>query len=198
MGRFRRVTHFKEGFSDGESAFEHWYRNHTAYFITARTRDGYPSFKTDQAKAIFWDRFDHWTKEYGYVEYVTTLLVNHYHTEGFLPIGENLGHMMQRIHGSIAKVVNDVLPERRLPFWREAGRRDYFDGCLRDENQCRLAYRYTLNQSVKAGIVRNWREYPHTRVNVDIDSAVEHAKEHHAFMEGVEYKRYKERRKSTR
>ena len=39
--------------------------------------------------------------------------------------------------GTVAKLVNDLLPERHVPFWREARRNDYFDGCLRDELQCR-------------------------------------------------------------
>lgn len=198
MHHFRRMTRSDASKATGQSRFEHWYRDDTAYFITARTRAGFPAFDSDQAKAIFWGRFDHWTKQFGYIEYVTTLMNNHYHTEGFLPIGEDLGRMMQRIHGSIAKLVNDLLPTRHLPFWREAGKHDYFDGCLRDETQCRLAYRYTLMQSVKAGIVRDWRIYPHTRVSMDVDSAIRHAHAHHGFMEGIEYKRYKQRKQSAR
>ena len=77
--------------------------------------------------------------------------------------------MMQRIHGSVAKLVNDLLPERRTPFWGDPGHQDYFDGCIRDEKQCRLAYRYTLTQSVRHGLCRDWREYRHTRVNVDLE-----------------------------
>jgi hypothetical protein len=198
MDHFRRMTRSNARFATGTARFEHWYRDHTAYFITARTREGFCAFETDEAKSIFWDRFDYWSKQFGYVEYVTTLLNNHYHTEGYLPIGEDLGRMMQRIHGSVAKLGNDVLPERRLPFWREAGKHDYFDGCLRDETQCRLAYRYTLMQSVKAGIVRDWRDYPQTRVSMEVDDAVKHALAHRGFMEGIEYKRYKQYRKSAR
>ena len=197
MGTFRKFTHSREGFSTG-ATLQHWYRDHTAYFITARCRDGFAAFATDEAKAIFWDRFDYWSKQFGYVEYVTTLMNNHYHTEGFLPIGKDLGRMMQRIHGSVAKLVNDLLPERRLPFWRESGRRDYFDGCLRDEMQCRLAHRYTIMQGVRAGIVRDWRAYPHTRVSMDVDTAVQYALERKGFMEGVEYKRYKNYRRTNR
>jgi hypothetical protein len=46
---------------------------------------------------------------------------NHYHTLGYLKKGEQLGPMMREFHGSVAKLVNDVLPERHLPFWRRAG-----------------------------------------------------------------------------
>ena len=43
--------------------------------------------------------------------------------------------MMQRLHGSVAKLVNDLLPQRLTPFWRDAEGKGYFDGCIRDEKQ---------------------------------------------------------------
>lgn len=97
--------------------------------------------------------------------WVATLLDNHYHTLGYLKVGENLGEMMRKIYGSVAKLVNDTLEVRRVPFWKDAESHDYFDVCLRDEKQCRLAYTYTLKQAERAGIVRDWREYAHTHVS---------------------------------
>ena len=41
---------------------------------------------------------------------------NHYHTLGYLREGQRLPSMMQRIHGSVAKLVNDKLPVRRTSF----------------------------------------------------------------------------------
>src|SRR5829696_2954276 len=108
---FRKFSHSKNERTETKHRFEHWYRDNTVYFITSRTHDGYAAFDTEAAKAIFWDRFTHWTRFYGFVPWVTTLLNNHYHTEGYLRVGTNLGPMMQRIHGSVAKLVNDILPE---------------------------------------------------------------------------------------
>jgi hypothetical protein len=111
--------------------FEHWYRDNTVYFITARVRDRINAFASEDAKAIFWDRFNHYTKEFGFTPWVTSLLDNHWHSEGYLRIGENLGPMIQRIHGSVAKLVNDVLPRRiASPFWCDVGQHGYFDGAL--------------------------------------------------------------------
>ena len=101
--------------------FEHWYRDNQVYFITARCKERYPAFKTDQAKTVFFDRFTHYTQTYQFEPWATCLLDNHYHTLGYLPIGKNLGPMMQRIHGSVAKLVNDLLePDRLKPFWRDS------------------------------------------------------------------------------
>ncbi len=170
--------------------FEHWYADNQVYFITARSCERYPAFASQKAKQIFWDRFNFYTAKYLFTPWVTSLMENHYHVLGYCRTGPLLGRMMQRIHGSVAKLVNDILPVRIVPFWSEAGHQDYFDGCIRDEKQCRLAFRYTLMQSVRCGLCRDWREYPHTRVNVELERGVKRALELGAFLEGVPYKRY--------
>lgn len=177
----------------GEHRYEHWLVDNQVYFITARCRDQYPAFTTEAAKHVFWDRFEHYTKEFRFVPWVTSLLDNHYHTLGYLYESRNLSPLMQRLHGSVAKLVNDLLPERRLNFWRDAKGHEYFDGAIRDEKQGRLAYRYTLMQAVRHGVVCDWREYPHTRVNVEVEAAIRRSLELNAFLEGVPYKRYQKR-----
>jgi hypothetical protein len=190
MPRFRKSSHAREEFKDGRHRFEHWYRDNTIYFITARCRDGFPAFKCDGAKLIFWDRFGHYANEFGFDPWLTTLLDNHYHTVGHLRIGANLGRMMQRLHGSVAKLVNDLLTQRRVPFWKCENQNDYFDGCLRDEMHYRRAYRYTLMQAVRAGLVRDWRLFPHTRVCVGLEAGLTHAVALGAFLPEIEYPRY--------
>jgi len=177
----------------GRHRFEHWCRDNQVYFITARCRDAYPAFASEQAKAVFWERFEHYTREAGFTPWVTSLLHNHYHTIGYAPHGPAVGTMMQRIHGSVAKLVNDLLPQRRRPFWRDHSGHDYFDGCIRDEKQARLAYRYTLIQPERHGLADRWQDYPHTRVNVGLEPAIKRASELNAFLEGVPYKRYLDR-----
>jgi len=120
MRRFRARSCRAQEYHEGRHRFEHWYRDNSVYFITARCRERYPAFQSEVAKTVFWDRFDHYTQHYGFVPWVTTLLDNHYHTLGYLKVGEQLGPMMQRIHGSVAKLVNDVLPGRHPPFGAKA------------------------------------------------------------------------------
>jgi hypothetical protein len=175
----------------GQHRFEHWYRDNSVYFITARYSDKYPAFEREAAQQVFWDRFEHWSAQHGFFPWVTTLMNNHYHTMGYLRKGEQLGEMMRKIHGSVAKLVNDLLPQRRVPFWHERGaRRDYFDGCLRNETQCRRTYDYVLNQSVKARSVRDYRDYPNTRVKIDLDRGLRRALKLKSFLPHVPYKRY--------
>jgi len=190
MTRYTRKSGSSHHRYNGENRFEHWYRDNQVYFITARCRDRFPAFASEEARAVFWDRFTHYTKAYGFTPFVTSLLNNHYHTLGYLRVGEDLGPMMRKLHGSVAKLVNDLLPERWVPFFRERNGNDYFDGCIRDELQYRRAYRYTLRQAVRAGLVRKWEDYPHTRVGVELERALKRAKALKAFLEGVPYKRY--------
>jgi REP element-mobilizing transposase RayT len=197
MPRFRVSTHSRREFIKRQHRFEHWYRDNTVYFITARCRDRYPAFQSEDAKSVFWDRFDHYTQHYGFVPWVTSLLHNHYHTLGYLKVGENLGPMMQRIHGSVAKLVNDLLPERRVPFWREGSHNDYFDGCIRDETQCERAYRYTLTQSVRHRLCSDYRRYPHTHVSIEVRRGIKRAIDIKAFLSEVPYPRYGQRTRNS-
>lgn len=188
--RFRKSSVSKDEHYKGHHRFEHWYLDNAVYFITARCRDRFPAFATEQAKQIFWRQFEKYTIQFGFVPWVTSLIANHYHTIGYLKVGDNLGPLMQRLHGSIAKLANDILAERLSPFWYDTGKQGYFDGCIRDVTQAHRAYGYILRQAVRHGIVRDWKEYPHTRVNVELEPAVNRAIELGAFLPGVAYRRY--------
>jgi REP element-mobilizing transposase RayT len=194
---FRKSSYNSREFYGGQHRFEHWYRDNTVYFITARCRDRYPAFASEAAKAIFWDRFTLYTAQYEFFPWLTSLMDNHYHSVGFLKVGTNLGPMMQRIHGSVSKLVNDLLPERRVPFFRSVDHHDYFDGCLRDVLQAHRTCRYVFNQSVRHGIVTDARLYPHTRVHLPINRAIQRAVELNGFLEGLPYARYDRKYKRT-
>ena len=80
--------------------------------------------------------------------------------------------------------------QRRKRFWKGAGGRDYFDGCIRDEVQCRRAYRYTLTQYRRQKICADPAMYPHTRVDIELERGLKRAIELGAFLYGVPYPRY--------
>jgi hypothetical protein len=196
--RIERLSRSSSPIYRGQRRFEHWLVDNQVYFISARCRERFPAFASEGAKRIFWERFNHYATEFGFIPWVTSLMDNHYHTLGYLRVGANLSPMMQRIHGSVAKLVNDVPSQRISTFWRDAKGKEYFDGCIRSERQARLAYRYTLTQAVRHGIVVDWHEYSHTHVCVELDRAISRAIEIGAFLEGVPYKRYLDRRHTAR
>ena len=192
--RIDKISRSRNETFQGRHRFEHWLVDNQVYFITARCRDRYRAFATESAKQVFWKQFEHYTQLYGFVPWITSLLDNHYHTLGYLKRGEQLPKLMQRLHGSVSKLVNDELAEPWKPLWGDERGKQYFDGCIRDEKQARLAFRYTLLQSVRHGVVADWRDYDHTRMGVEIDVAVRRSHELGAFMEGVPYKRYRSAR----
>lgn len=190
MPRVRKSSATKHEHFKGKHRFEHWYRDNTVYFITSRVRDGLAAFSTQPAIDIFWDRFTYYTQLHGFVPWVATLMNNHYHFVGYLRDGNQLGEMMRKLHGSIAWMVMKKIDLRHVPFWREKGNRDYFDGCLRDALQAYRAFNYTRDQAVRAGIVRDHRDYRNTRIYLDRDRAIARAVELSAFMESIPYARY--------
>ena len=192
--RIHKTARHRDERFNGHHRYEHWYVDNQVYFITARCRYRYPAFASEEAKTVFWDRFDHWTTACGFTPWVTSLINKHYHTLGYNRSGEQLKTMMQRLHGSVAKLVNDLLPERRADFWRDHQGREFMDGCIRHELQARRAYRYTLTQCRRHGICEDFRDYPHTRINVEMERAIRRAAELNAFMRGVPYQRYEKRR----
>jgi len=205
MGWTRKSNQSSNRFWYGKHRAEHWYRDNQIYFFTARCRDRFPAFESEQAKEIFWTRFEQVPDRFNYHPWISTLVDNHYHSMGVLELGEQLGPMMKWLHGGTAKLVNDLLENqwkaglidsphlingRLVPFWRDTKHKNYFDGCLRNETQGRKTYRYILTQSVRHGIMNNWRNYPHTRIHVELEEAIELALRNNAFLEGVPYKRY--------
>src|SRR5690242_10082128 len=190
MPRFSRSNPSKQEYWDGKHRFEHWYRDNQVYLITARTRNGADVFESEAAKATFWDRFSHYTAMHRFDPWEVSLLVNHYHAVGYVPVGIELKEMMRKLYGSVAKLVNDLLEVRLVPFWGDWENRDYFDGCLRDETQLIRSYRYVLRQGVRHGVCADYREYPHTRVYRSLEESVAFAREHRALMYGIPYARY--------
>jgi len=187
---FRKGSHKREEYWKGQHRYEHWYVDNQVYFITARVRNRQSAFHSDNAKGIFWNRFNHYVSVTSYTPWVTSLMDNHYHTLGYLKVGADLPVLMRGLHGSVAKLVNDTLSVRIRPFWVDAGHQNYFDGCIRDSLQARRAFRYTLTQCIRHCVCADWRGYPHTRVNIDIERAVQRATVLNAFMQDVPYKRY--------
>jgi hypothetical protein len=158
-------------------------------------RDGFAAFDSDRAKMIFIDRFEYYTNLHGFYPWVMTVMNNHYHFEGYLKRGEELGEMMRKLHGSVAWMVMKEIDLRHVPFWRGKGNKDYFDGCLRDVLRAFRAFNYTRDQAVRARLVKHHTDYPYTKMYLDRDRAIARAVQLSAFMEDVPYARYERHKK---
>jgi hypothetical protein len=199
MGRrFDSSGKSRKEWYEGRYQFEHWYRDESVYFITSRVRDKLPVFITPETCDIFWQKFEQYTAQHGFDPWVASLLNTHYHFVGLTSKGEDLREMMRKLHGSVAWLVCKELKIQHKPFWRDDEHNDYFDGCLRDEDQLRRSYRYTHTQAVRAGLVRDPNKYPNTKVYRALEECVRIARERKALMEGVAYARYQKSQRKPR
>lgn len=72
-----------------------------------------------------------------------------------------------RVMGSMkansAKKANEYLGSIGQPFWQE----ESYDHIIRNEKSFERIIKYILNNPVKAGLVSNWQEWPHTYCKYD-------------------------------
>ena len=92
------------------------------------------------------------------------VMSNHYH---LLIDTRKLGHekwplhrIMQPLHSHVALKANEHL-NRASTFWHD----EYYDHIIRDDAELRRVIEYTLNNPVKAGLVDEWQQWPHSYVN---------------------------------
>jgi hypothetical protein len=65
--RIDRISRSNNATYRDRHRYEHWLVDNQVYFLTARCRDRLPAFESEAAKTVFWDRFDHYTSEFGFV-----------------------------------------------------------------------------------------------------------------------------------
>ena len=102
----------------------------------------------------------------GWRLYAACIMPNHVHIvmrNATGRSGELLGDIGQ-FKNFTARLCNEAL-KRKGPFWA----REDFDHWCRNEDKVRGAVRYTLNNPVKAGLVKCWREWPWSRVEADYE-----------------------------
>lgn len=91
-------------------------RRQSSLFHHRKVSRPIPSIRYRGRRKDLLGSLDYYSGTFGFVPWVTSLMNNHYHTLGYLYVGNNLKQLMQRLHGSVAKLVNDLLPERRENF----------------------------------------------------------------------------------
>lgn len=101
------------------------------------------------------------TKEYDLICYC--LMSNHVHVVLKLRDGTKiLSSIMHSIKRHTARESNKIL-NKHGKFWQE----ESYDRYIRNERELKNTVEYVLNNPVKAGLVDNWEDWPHTFVNFD-------------------------------
>lgn len=95
--------------------------------------------------------------------YVVCVMSNHVHAVVRAPDEVDAidpGKLMMRHKSHTARKCNQLLGLTNRPFWDES----YFDRTVRHGKFTRVMW-YVHNNPVKAGLVDNWREWPHCWLN---------------------------------
>ena len=87
---------------------------------------------------------------------------DHVHVVGGL-ISGTLADLMQRFKSFTAKEINKAL-NRKGPVWN----RHYHDHAIRKDEVLLEVIRYCLHNPVRAGLVRDFHEYPHWYCRYDV------------------------------
>lgn len=119
--------------------------------------------KQDGIAKIVSDTLHYWDKKrYDLVAF--TIMSNHIHlvidtwdTENYV---ETVTTIMQSIKRYTARQSN-ILLNREGQFWQ----RESYDHLIRNEREFKNIINYTAQNSVKAGLVTDWRDYPYTFIN---------------------------------
>jgi putative transposase len=105
----------------------------------------------------YWDK-----KRYDLIAF--TIMSNHVHllidTWDAENYATSITTVMQSIKRHTARQSN-ILLNREGQFWQN----ESYDHLVRNQKEFENIIYYTVQNSVKAGLVTNWREYPHTFVN---------------------------------
>ena len=70
--------------------------------------------------------------------------------------------IIQRIKGASARHSNLLLDREGISFWQ----RDYFDYFIRNNQEFQRIMAYILENPVKANLVKNWEDFPHSYVKM--------------------------------
>jgi len=96
--------------------------------------------------------------------YAVCVMSNHVHAVVRAPDEVAPGLLMSRHKSHTSRKSNEILGLTGTPFWED----DYFDRRVRDGKFNTVMW-YVLNNPVKAGLVDNWREWPHCWLNPEYE-----------------------------
>lgn len=101
------------------------------------------------------------TKEFDLICYC--IMSNHIHVVFKMrDTSKTLSSIMHSIKRHTARESNKIL-NKQGKFWQD----ESYDRFVRNNRELRNTVEYVINNPVKAGLVDNWRDWPHTFVNFD-------------------------------
>lgn len=129
----------------------HIYRDDSFYFITGRCLHRQPFLRGK--KDILARLLNELLSNYGFKCFAWVIMDNHYHLLLEIIRAENLKRFMGELHRLSAKEINKTDRQTGRRIWYQ-----YFDRCMRGEEDFWRAFNYIHHNPVKHGICKNQDE----------------------------------------
>ncbi len=88
-----------------------------------------------------------------------TIMPNHLHVL-FTTSSVPMAKLLKDWKGSTSRAASQILGRQGVPFWQA----DYWDTYMRDVEHEQTTIRYLKNNPVKAGLVKDWKDWPWTYI----------------------------------
>jgi putative transposase len=124
------------------------------YLLTTTVLDRKPFLKQEEAAEIVLTSLHWFEKQEKIILDAAVVMPDHLHFVAGLKIG-SLANIMHSLKRHTAKKIN-ILLEREGPFWQS----QYHDHAVRKDEDLNELVLYTLHNPVRAGLVKDFRDYP--------------------------------------
>ncbi len=158
----------------------HAYLDEQLYFITSRTIEGLNFFDNKEKLIILKNRIDSAIKNFKLELFAWVLIANHYHLLFRLIEGEKLSEIIKFINGGSAFDLNKLENFKGRQIWW-----NYWDYCIRGEDDFYKHFNYIHSNPIKHGLVKNYQGLK----NYEFSSYKDYYKKHgeQRLMEYFEY-----------
>jgi len=131
----------------------HLFLDDTPYFITGAIYEKRRLLESAEIKQLLLKQINEYFKKFEWALHHWVILDNHYHLMGKSKLGKDMTRIMQGIHGSTSKPIQEATGAFTPIWW------NYWDYCPRDDRDYFIRLNYLLWNPVKHGYVKRLEDY---------------------------------------
>lgn len=133
----------------------HLFVDDQIYFFTGAVYQKRPLLETQTAKEIFVEQLFKFHEKFEWFLLDWAVLNNHYHFMSDITYSADMPRMINALHKTSAFNIMREIKIRVKPFWYQ-----YWDHCIRNEDEFYRTAMYILFNPVKHGLVKEMKDYP--------------------------------------
>jgi putative transposase len=131
----------------------HLFLDDTPYFITGAIYEKRHLLESTELKQLLLKQINEYFKQYDWELHHWVILDNHFHLMGKSKLGKDMTRIMQGIHGSTSKPIQETTGGVKPIWW------NYWDYCLRNDRDYVVRLNYLLWNPAKHGYVEKLEDY---------------------------------------